>query len=112
MQRWIEEVEIIEEEFRRLIRACDQMDIVWSALVDSASKVYVADGKALPGFKPYALQKASMYRRMASDAREIFLKAGGEWPITDETFSDHIRRRRPNLNFNWDEMEGFQSKHM
>ena len=101
MERWIEEAEIIEEEFRRLIRACDRMDIVWTAIADSASNLYPPSDKAQPGFKAYALQKASMYQRMAVDARSFFLKAGGEWPAKDETFSEHIWRRRPDITINW-----------
>jgi hypothetical protein len=104
MERWIEEVEIIEEEFRRLVRGCEKMETVWKELSKSQTmlKKYMFGEKPPLVFRAYTLQKADMYQRMATDARKCFLKAGGQWPSADETFSEHVRQRRPNLTIDWD----------
>lgn len=100
MQRWVEEVEILEEEFRRFIRGCEKMSSVWDSLAGTLPVKYgirlnSPNGAPTSGYRVYALQKASMYQRMASDARHRFDIAGGQWPKDGETLSEHVLRRRP-----------------
>jgi hypothetical protein len=52
MERWIEEVEILEEEFRRTIHGFNKMTVVWTQLADQSSK---------RGYTAYGRQKADMY---------------------------------------------------
>ena len=73
MERWEEEVEIVEEEFRRTVRAYEATGRMWSELGEKSR----TKGK---GYVAYALQKASMFEEMATDAREKFEAAGGSWP--------------------------------
>lgn len=106
MQRWVEEVEILEEEFRRFVRACDKMRDVWNSLSQGQSSKY-----SLPhhnwhmetsGFTVYALQKSSMYEKMSETARKIFLEVGGSWPDIDETLCEHVAGRRPATEVDWE----------
>ncbi|EDR04394.1 uncharacterized protein LACBIDRAFT_304634 [Laccaria bicolor S238N-H82] len=103
MEHWIEEVEIIKEEFRRFVRGCERMETVWTELSKSqvVSKKYVFGEKPPSGFRAYAPQKADMYQRMATDTRKCFSKGGGQWPSANETFSEHVRWQRPNLMIDW-----------
>jgi hypothetical protein len=71
-QRWEEEIEILEEEFRRTIRSFERMAEVWALLAK-------APNLAL-GASAYALKQAHMYGEMAENCREKFLVAGGTWP--------------------------------
>jgi len=32
MERWVEEVELLEEDFCHLVRGCQKMDKVWTSL--------------------------------------------------------------------------------
>jgi hypothetical protein len=93
MERWLEEVEISEEEFRRLVRGCEMMDRVWSTL---------AGGEKKAGYAAYARQKAHMFRCMAINAREKFEAAQGTWPAANVTVAEHARRCRPPVEINWE----------
>ena len=66
------------------------------------SKKYVFGEKLPLGFRAYALQKADMYQRMATNAQKYFSKGGGQCPSADETFSEHVHRQRPDLTIAWD----------
>lgn len=93
MERWVEEGEISEEEFRRLIRACDMMKDIWSKLADSSEK---------KGYAAYAREKADMYLQMGRDARGKFEGAHGTWPAEGITLAQHAQGRRPPIEFTWD----------
>jgi hypothetical protein len=53
----------------------------WNSTEDSTDK-------SRAGYIVYARQKADMYRRMASSARERFKSAGGDWPRESETVAE------------------------
>ncbi|KJA15051.1 hypothetical protein HYPSUDRAFT_149617, partial [Hypholoma sublateritium FD-334 SS-4] len=106
-ERWVEEVDLLEEEFRRVIRSCEKMESVWLDLTASASTKYrpISTTWQMPGPHPgyvsYAYQKADMYKKMGLDARQLFKEAGGEWPNATESLSDYVHRRRPTTHVNW-----------
>ncbi|KDR82482.1 hypothetical protein GALMADRAFT_134092 [Galerina marginata CBS 339.88] len=76
MERWVEEVDFLEEELRRLDRGCERMAVVWTSLTSVAPKYiefrpeYLPSSPLHPGYRAYALQKAAMYREMAVRARD------------------------------------------
>ncbi|KAJ2913710.1 hypothetical protein MD484_g6700, partial [Candolleomyces efflorescens] len=112
MMRWVEEVEILEEDFRRLVRAAESMAAFWTSVNASDQEqgpwnpVNVANPSRI-GYVVYAQQKAAMYRKMASNAREGLKSAGGEWPREAETVAEYAQRRRPDLSINWENAEGY-----
>ncbi|KAG6848674.1 hypothetical protein H0H93_014968 [Arthromyces matolae] len=107
MERWVEEVELLEEEFRRLIRSCRRMREVWTDLARIPSptttttkypvKRSISGESKTCGYTVYALQKADMYKQMEIDASTLFLakEVDGSWPSEGETLRDHIMKRRP-----------------
>ena len=109
-ERWVEEVDLLEEEFRRLIRSCNKMEAVWLELAASVSQKYqpLSTTRKMPGPHPgytsYAYQKADMYKKMEENARNLFQEAGGEWPDSTESLSDYVRRRRPTTSVDWAEV--------
>jgi hypothetical protein len=88
MERWQEEIEILEEEFRRLARACDRMAVVWEGLA-------TLEHSANQGFVAYGHEMSAMYTSMAVKARDLFSQAGGSWPVDGESLEEHVRARRP-----------------
>lgn len=117
MHRWIEEAEILEEEFRRFIRACDRMKEIWTLLSEGKSTKYTLQhysSTATSGFTVYALQKASMYEKMSRNAHTRFGEVGGSWPAPDETLIEHVAGRRPVTEVDWgadDADEGDDTSH-
>jgi hypothetical protein len=97
MYRWMEEVELVEEELRRLHRGCIKMKDIWERL---------ATLNADSGYAPYAYHKADMYTQMAKDAKENLVAAGGGWPSDGQTLLQYLRSRRPKLDVDWS-----QSRH-
>lgn len=67
MHRWGEEVEILEEELRRLIRAFVAMDRIWCSISQS---------EQAPGRAAFAARKAQEYSYLASDARIRYARLG------------------------------------
>ncbi|KAL0567912.1 hypothetical protein V5O48_014083 [Marasmius crinis-equi] len=114
MWRWIEEKEVLEEEFRRYIAACDKMAEIWKEVSKeppSDSKLNVAltamNSPNMSGYSVYATQKSRYYRRMAKHARERFVQVGGGWPVDGQTLWEYMDARRPNVEISWDlEAEG------
>ena len=85
LERWDEDVETIEEEFRRTIRSFLKMSETWLALGEHL----------IPnGHRAYALEKSAAYSRMAEEGRKLFEMAGGRWPAEGETLFDYIRHLR------------------
>jgi hypothetical protein len=113
MMRWVEEVEILEEDFRRLIRAAECMAAFWGSVTQSTETLgfwnseEVGKGSTNTGYIVYAQHKADMYRQMASNARARFASVGGDWPREDETVAEYALRRRPDLSINWDDAERY-----
>ena len=112
MMRWVEEVELLEEEFRRLIRGLEKMASIWESLSSLPSAelkhrptVTLSSNATLPGYSAYAARKAAMYREMTEKERDRFKNAGGQWPAENESLSEHIRQRRPALTVDWTEVE-------
>jgi len=68
MEQWVKEVEILEEEFRRCVRACDTMLKTWIFMAAALTKV---------GYAAYVRQKADMFHKMAEDTRKQFESAKG-----------------------------------
>jgi hypothetical protein len=85
VKRWDEDVEALEEEFRRNIRSFEKMSEIWSEL---------GLGFQPSGHRAYALEKSSAYARMAKESRKLFDAAGGSWPEEGESLFDLIRRLR------------------
>ncbi|KAJ3502808.1 hypothetical protein NMY22_g18461 [Coprinellus aureogranulatus] len=94
MMRWVEEVELLEEDLRRVSRSAKRMHDFWS----SAAKT-IAD--VTSGKRVYAEDKASMYMRMEVDARNALARAGGGWPEEGESVVEYAARRRPCLDVEW-----------
>jgi len=88
MWRWQEELEILEEEFRRTARAFDRMAFVWKELARRHTR---------KGYVAYAHEKSAMYRYMAKECKEKFEAAGGTWPETGTSLTDHIRSAREKI---------------
>ena len=105
-ERWVEEVDLLEEEFRRFVRSCEKMESVWLELTTTSPKYRPLSltWQQTPGYTSYAYQKADMYQKMGLNARQLFKEAGGEWPKPTESLSDYVRRRRPTTNVNWAEV--------
>jgi hypothetical protein len=68
MEQWLEEVEILAQEFRRAIQGFNKMETVWTALAH--------DHQEDPGKKAYPLKKPNIYQEMGKDAQEKFAKVG------------------------------------
>jgi hypothetical protein len=97
MMRWVEEVELLEEEFRRLIRGLEKMATIWESLSSLPSAelkhrptVAISSNATLPGYSAYAARKAAMYREMTEKERDRFKNAGGQWPAENESLSEHV----------------------
>jgi hypothetical protein len=90
MERWQEEVELLEEEFRRLARGCDRMAEVWRGLVAPEDVVNA-------GLTAYAYEKSAMYSAMADEARTLFIRSGGTWPNEGVCLEEHARSRCPRM---------------
>jgi hypothetical protein len=88
-ERWDEELETIEEEFRRTIRSYDVMSAVWTEL----GKTQVAGG-----YRAYAMQKASAFCKMGNIGRGLFRAAGGTWPAEGTSLFEHIAQLRKQRN--------------
>jgi hypothetical protein len=71
-QRWEEEVEILEEEFRRTIRSFERMAEVWRLLAKAPDMA--------TGYSAYAFKHTQMFSEMAEDCRGKFAAQGGTWP--------------------------------
>jgi hypothetical protein len=84
-ERWDEELETDEEEFRRTIRSYDVLALVWTELGQS---------REAGGHRAYAMQKASAFRRMAQKGRDLFKAAGGTWPAEGKSLFEHVRQLR------------------
>jgi len=112
MMRWVEEVELLEEEFCRLIRGLEKMALIWESLSSTpyAELKYhptatLSSSATLPGYSAYAARKATMYHKMSMKERDRFKNAGGRWPAESESLSEHVRQRRPALTVDWTEVE-------
>lgn len=111
MMRWVEEVELLEEEFRRLIRGLEKMASIWDSLSSTPSTelkhrpTVSAPSTVLPGYSAYAARKAGTYWQMAENERRRFKEAGGQWPSESESLSEHVRKRRPALTVDWAEVK-------
>lgn len=85
VERWDEDFETIEEEFRRTIRSFLKMTQTWAALSQRFE---------LGGRRAYALEKSAAYARMAKEGQSLFEMAGGSWPAEGETIFDYIKHLR------------------
>ncbi|ESK93539.1 hypothetical protein Moror_1637, partial [Moniliophthora roreri MCA 2997] len=96
MHRWLEEVELLEEEFRRFACGCDKMKETWERLAVLNTN---------PAYAAYAHHKADMYAQMATEAKEKLVAAGGGWPGDNQTLIQYLRTRRPQLNVDWSQIQ-------
>jgi len=103
MERWQEEVEILEEEFRRAIRGFEKMEQVWSSLAMSigSESADFFDSRVAKGKMAYGKKKAAMYGRMAKEARMVFHSIGATYPPEGVSLGDHIRSQRPSQEIDW-----------
>jgi hypothetical protein len=109
MERWQEEVEILEEEFRRATRGFEKMEQVWSSLamsqlegsLDSLAVANPPDPRVAKGKMAYGMKKAAMYGRMAKEARSVFDSIGGTYPPEGVSLGDHIQSQRPSQENDW-----------
>ncbi|KAG7086172.1 hypothetical protein E1B28_002131 [Marasmius oreades] len=114
MERLVEEVELLEEEFRCLTRACRAMTSYWSQLAvgpPNLEKARYPLSKSIAGitdarnpYRVYASHKAALYASMAKDAEEKFYKAAGPgcWPSDNQNLNDYFRSRRPVITLDSD----------
>ncbi|KAJ3539948.1 hypothetical protein NMY22_g4499 [Coprinellus aureogranulatus] len=117
MMRWVEEVEILEQEFRRFITGTEKMAEFWGSVKPSTSvsgeeegeNHFLKDGSTL-GHMVYARQKMAMYHRMALDGKIAFLELGGTWPSSGESLAMHVAERRPSLDIDWSKAEEFHAE--
>lgn len=108
MDRWMEEVEILEEEFRRYIRACQAMSSYWGEMSAHQWGPYklprsTAGFDGTCGYRVYAAQKADMFQEIAAYAEERFTdpKVGGAWAEKGEDLTQFLRARRPRMTVDW-----------
>ncbi|KAF7973122.1 hypothetical protein HWV62_16156 [Athelia sp. TMB] len=94
MYRWLEQKETLESEFRRTIKGFDRMTNIWREMAK--------ENREKKGYEAYGLQKADMYERMAGECRVKFEKTGAGWPAQDQSESDYVRSRRPQLEYEFD----------
>ncbi|KAK7027953.1 hypothetical protein VNI00_015036 [Paramarasmius palmivorus] len=113
--RWIEEKEILEEEFRRFIRACERMASIWNDVAVRPPPAHSELSKAVltrpsapattpppnSGYVIYARSKAHMYTKMGMDARQRFTTVGGGWPAPAQDLWNYLDKRRPDLTIQW-----------
>ncbi|KAK0463432.1 hypothetical protein IW261DRAFT_1347541, partial [Armillaria novae-zelandiae] len=98
-ERWMEEVEILEQEFRRFIMACKKMEQLWHALNSTEDNLanyqlqISLNDKATCGYRVYAAQKARMYQQMWKKADKDFLAVGGGWPSSEEKLEEYMVER-------------------
>ncbi|KAF9555033.1 hypothetical protein CPC08DRAFT_726717 [Agrocybe pediades] len=108
MERWIEEIDLLEEELRRLERACHRMADVWKEMSTTVNPKYKYTDPIHSlrdisnGHIAYALQKSKMYEEMGVRAKRSLLNAGGQYLQPDESLSEYVRRRRPVTEIDWD----------
>ncbi|KAF9013711.1 hypothetical protein BDZ89DRAFT_1222295 [Hymenopellis radicata] len=109
MDRWMEEVETLEEEFRRYIRGCQSMSSYWTDMSANQWGPYtfsrcIGNFDATSGYRVYAAQKADMYQEIADHAEKRFsaTKVGGAWPGEKDDLNNFVRSRRPRLTVDWD----------
>jgi hypothetical protein len=93
MQHFQEEVEILAQEFRNATCGFTCMNEVWTCLA--------TDAKSSHGVVAYAMEKASMFSRMAEECRAAFIKVGGTWPADGTLLANHIRDERPQKTVDW-----------
>ncbi|KAJ7290778.1 hypothetical protein C8J57DRAFT_1612056 [Mycena rebaudengoi] len=93
MQHFQEEVEILAQEFRNATCGFTRMNEVWTCLA--------TDAKSSHGAVAYAMEKASMFSRMAEECRAAFIKVGGTWPADGTSLANHIRDERPQQTVDW-----------
>ena len=102
MEHWQEEVEILEEEFRRAICGFEKMDQVWSSLAMSeGSELADFDPRVAKGKMAYGKKKAAMYGRMAKEGHMVFHSIGGTYPPEGVSLGDHIQSQRPSQEIDW-----------
>jgi hypothetical protein len=104
MEHWQEEVEILQEEFRRAIRGFEKMEQVWSSLAltsTESSESADFDPRVVKGKMAYGKKKAAMYGRMAEEARVVFHSIGATYPPDGVSLGDHIRSQRPSQEIDW-----------
>ncbi|KAK0466508.1 hypothetical protein IW261DRAFT_1574497 [Armillaria novae-zelandiae] len=126
-ERWMEEVEILEQEFRRFITACKKMEQVWDTIHAENSPVQLwhalnstednlanyqlqisLNDKATCGYRVYAAQKARMYQQMWKKADKDFLAVGGGWPSSEEKLEEYMVEQRPKIRVDWEAQHGDQ----
>ena len=118
MEQWLEEIDLLEEEFRRLIRTCEKMHDIWDSLSTSVAPIFYPEWEGQrrlfphsasqappPSYCAYALQKSAMYRQMAARAQTRFGKSGGTSLKEGESLSEHVRRRRPKTTVEWSKIQ-------
>ncbi|KAG7096147.1 hypothetical protein E1B28_006820 [Marasmius oreades] len=116
MERLIEEIEILEEEFRRLVRSCQSLSSYWSQLADVPPSPFFSrfqlaksvqtfiEGPQNP-YCVYAAQKSALYDKMAKETEKKFRKLGGCWPGETEDLNAFFRRQRPTVTVDWNNVQ-------
>lgn len=107
---------MLEAEFRRFIYACTTMSDSWRALAQERTPTYALSVSisenpletAKCGYVVYAMDKVDMYAQMEDKARQLFMKAGGGFPGEGEALWDFMDKRRPIINFNWENVGSTQ----
>lgn len=108
-------MELLEEEFRRYIRACRALHAIWKTLgsvsgsssnsnasppsvINPIPTVLTPIAKA--GSCAYAYKRAYWYLKLAQ-----FKSLDGSWPEEEQTFISFLHTRRPLLEVDWGSLD-------
>ncbi len=74
--RYREELEILNEEFRRTYQSFARMTAIWEAIGDRQKKLREKDNSRLAnGYHAFAYRQAAMYAKLARNTAENWTKA-------------------------------------
>ncbi|KAK0231849.1 hypothetical protein EDD85DRAFT_971680 [Armillaria nabsnona] len=98
---WMEEVEILEQEFCQYISACKKMEQINDSVAEQYQLQEALVAKPTSGYRVYVAQKASMYQEMQKKAEKDFIACGGGWPDSEDGLCEYVVARRPKLTVDW-----------
>lgn len=73
--RYREELEILDEEFRRTWRSFTQMSVIWKTIGDRQFTEQMDNHRLASGYRAFAYRQADIYARLAHNTAENWNKA-------------------------------------
>lgn len=73
--RYREEVEILNEEFRRTYQSFTRMSVIWKKIGDTQFKLHASNPPLASGYHAFASRQAAMYTKLADNTVENWKKA-------------------------------------